>query len=133
MKPITEPAEETELFGPGEPGELTYLLVSTCSACGRTEFPRRSECPACGATSDAVQLAGPARLQVSTAVLAQPPGSKVEAPYGVGVAVFGEGPGEGLCVIGLLAGEAPVGARVDLVVHEPYAGGRIFAFREIAG
>jgi uncharacterized OB-fold protein len=115
-----------DLFGPGEPGDPTFLLGSLCHECGRAEFPRRAECPACGADSDPVQIEGPARLRVSSAVLAQPPGSKVEAPYGVGVAEFPEG----LCVIGLLVGDVPVDATVEVVVHEPYEGGRIFAFRE---
>ncbi|WP_148573828.1 Zn-ribbon domain-containing OB-fold protein [Nocardioides caldifontis] len=115
-----------ELFGPGEPGDPTYLKGSVCRACGRAEFPRRAECPACGAESEPVDLEGPARLRVSSAVLAQPPGSKVQAPYGVGVAEFPQG----LCVIGLLVGEPAAGATVEVVVHEPYPGGRIFAFRE---
>jgi uncharacterized OB-fold protein len=122
----TEPLAGAEHFGAGDPGDPTHLVVSTCRDCGRAEFPSRTECPACGGVSDVEQLTGPARLRVSTAVLAQPPGSKVEAPYGVGVAEFGNG----LCVIGLLHGEAPSGSQVDVVVHEPYPGGRMFAFRE---
>jgi uncharacterized OB-fold protein len=119
----------TDLFGPGEPGDPTYLLGSLCRECGRAEFPRRAECAACGEVSDPVQIAGPARLRVSSAVLAQPPGSKVEAPYGVGVAEFSQS----LCVIGLLVGDIQVGATVEVVVHEPYESGRIFAFQETAG
>lgn len=120
--------EAPELFGPGEPGEATHLLASRCPGCDRSEFPRRVECPACGEASEPVELVGPAHLRVSSAVLAQPPGSLVEAPYGVGVAEFGDG----LCVIGLLVGEIERGASVEVVVHEPYEGGRTFAFREIA-
>lgn len=116
------------LFVPNELGSATSLLASTCPSCGRSEFPRRATCPACGADSDPVELTGPAVLRVSSAVLAQPPGSLVEAPYGVGVAEFAEG----ICVIGLLPDEPPVGATVEVFVHEPYDGGRIFAFREPA-
>jgi uncharacterized OB-fold protein len=116
----------TELFLHGGPGALSALLGSACTSCGRAEFPRRSTCPACGSSADPVLLRGPAKLTVSTAVLAQPPGSRVEAPYGVGVAEFREG----LRVIGLLVGEPPVGATVDVVVHEPYDGGTTFAFRQ---
>lgn len=63
---------------------------------------------------------------MSTAVLAQPPGSKVQAPYGVGVAEFAPG----LRVIGLLVGEPFIGSTVEVVVHEPFPDGRTFAFRE---
>ena len=113
------------LFESAAVGEQTALLASVCPSCGRTEFPRRSTCPACGVDADEALLRGPARLTVSTAVLAQPPGSRVEAPYGVGVAEFKPG----LRVIGLLAGEAAIGDTVDVVVHEPYEGGSTFAFR----
>lgn len=115
------------LFVSHDLGETTSLLACTCPSCGRTEFPRRASCPACGTDANPVELSGPARLRVSSAVLAQPPGSRVEAPYGVGVAEFPEG----ICVIGLLQGEAAVGATVEVVVHEPYPDGRIFAFREV--
>jgi uncharacterized OB-fold protein len=118
-----------DLFLPAEPGDPTALLASTCPACGRSEFPRRATCPACGGPSEPAELRGPARLTVSTAVLAQPPGSKVEAPFGVGVAEFDQG----LRVIGLLVGELAVGATVEVVVHAPYADGRTFAFRECGG
>ena len=113
-----------ELFQPAEVGQLTALLAGTCTDCGRTEFPRRVQCPACGGDLAPVDLTGPATLRVETAVLAQPPGSRVEAPYGVGVAEFPEG----ICVLGLLVGSLTAGAAVDVVVHEPYEGGRIFAF-----
>lgn len=125
--PAEENAVNDTLFLPNDPGGATALLASTCPSCGRTEFPRRAACPACGADSDPVELTGPASLRVSSAVLAQPPGSRVEAPYGVGVAEFPEG----ICVIGLLQGDAIVGATVEVVVHEPYPGGRIFAFRAL--
>jgi uncharacterized OB-fold protein len=115
-----------ELFAAGEPGRSTALLASSCGHCGRAEFPRRASCPACGATTKHIELAGPAVLRVSTAVLAQPPGSRVEAPYRVGVAEFPHG----LCVLGLLVGEPEIGATLEVVIHEPYEGGRIFAFSE---
>ena len=118
-----------ELFVAGDPGAPSGLLASTCGSCGRVEFPRRESCPACGAAAAPTLLEGPARLRVSTAVLAQPPGSRVEAPYGVGVAEFPAG----LCVIGLLVGSPGAGTTVDVVVHEPFEGGRIFAFRERTG
>jgi uncharacterized OB-fold protein len=117
-----------ELFAAGEPGTRTALLASSCGQCGRAEFPRRASCPACGAATEKIELAGPATLRVSTAVLAQAPGSQVQAPYNVGVAEFRQG----LCVLGLLVDEPEIGATVDVVVHEPYDGGRIFAFAESA-
>jgi uncharacterized OB-fold protein len=64
---------------------------------------------------------------VSTAVLAQPPGSRVEAPYGVGVAEFAQG----IRVIGLLVGSPAIGATIEVVTHEPFPDGHTFAFREV--
>lgn len=118
-----------ELFEDAPLQSSTVLLASTCGSCGRTEFPRRADCPACDGDVVPSTLAGPATVRVSTAVLAQPPGSLVEAPYAVGVAEFDER----ICVIGLLVGEPQVGDRVEVVVHEPYAGGRVFAFRGLSG
>ena len=115
----------TALFAGSDPGAGTALLAARCVACGRVEFPRRAGCPACGADVELVELRGPARLRVSTAVLAQPPGSLVEAPYDVGVAEFPEG----ICVIGHVVGVAELGCLVEPVVVEPYPGGRIFGFR----
>jgi uncharacterized OB-fold protein len=64
-------------------------------------------------------------LTVLTAVLAQPPGAKVEAPYDVGVAQFAEG----ICVIGLIDGPVEQGDQVEPVIVAPYEGGQTFAFR----
>ena len=101
------------------------LLASTCSACGRPEFPARATCPACGADSVTAALPRTATLVGHTAVLHQPPGAKVEAPYAVGVARFPNG----LAVMGrLLVDEPIVGEAVATVGHEPYAGGRSYAF-----
>jgi uncharacterized OB-fold protein len=124
-----EPAEarDTDLFTPADPGEPTALCASSCPSCGRVAFPRRSHCPACGAASAPAALHGPARLRVLTAVLAQPPGSRVEPPYEVGVAEFDEG----ICVIGLMNGTAQRGDAVVPVVVEPYPQGRFFAFRRV--
>ena len=119
----------TDLYVAGEPGEQTRLRASHCTGCGRQSFPAREHCPACGADSDAITLAGPARLRVLTGVHAQPPGSLVAAPYDVGVAEFDGG----LCVIGLVVGPAELGDQVLPVVAEPYEGGRIFGFRRADG
>ena len=116
------------LFEDAPVGSATALLASTCTSCRRTEFPRRPDCPACGAEVRPTTLAGPATTRVSTAVLAQPPGSLVRAPYSVGVAEFPEG----VCVIGLLVDDPEVGDRVEVVVHEPYDDGRVFAFRRLS-
>jgi uncharacterized OB-fold protein len=120
-----EPVEAALLFADAPVGEVTSLLASSCPACARLSFPARTQCPGCGSDSAAVQLRGPARLRAHTAVLAQPPGAQVQAPYEVGVAEFAEG----ICVIGLLAGPSAIGDAVVPVVHEPYDGGRFFAFR----
>ena len=65
--------------------------------------------------------------RVHTGVLAQPPGSRVEAPYDVGVAEFAEG----ICVIGLVDGPAQRGDLVEPVVVEPFPSGRTFALRAV--
>jgi len=118
----------SELFVPAEPGEATALLASRCPGCARTAFPRTVRCPACGTGTEPVELAGPAVLDIRTAVTSAPPGAKVPAPYEVGVARFAE---HGICVIGLLDGPAGAGDPVRVVVAEPYPDGRIFAFRAI--
>jgi len=120
-----EPVEAEQLYTDAAVGERTALSASSCPTCSRVSFPRRTSCPACGAPSTPLDLRGPARLRVLTAVLAPPPGSLVAAPYDVGVAEFSEG----ICVIGLVDGPSEVGDPVVPVVHEPYEGGRIFAFR----
>ena len=117
-----------DLYRPAEVGERTALRASQCPACSRACFPARTSCPACGADSTELELAGPARLRVLTGVLAQPPGSLVAAPYSVGVAEFDLAAG-GICVIGLIHGPADRGDVVIPVVVAPYAGGRIFGFR----
>jgi uncharacterized OB-fold protein len=113
------------LFADAATGQPTTLCASRCTACERIAFPERTFCPACGADTRPVQLAGPARLRVHTSVLAQPPGSLVEAPYDVGVAEFDEG----ICIIGLMDGLAQRGDQVCPVVVERTSSGRIFAFR----
>ncbi|HEU5152890.1 MAG TPA: OB-fold domain-containing protein [Iamia sp.] len=101
-----------------EVGAPVGLLAGTCAACGRTDVPRRDVCAACGGAVDPVTLATTAVLSGSTAVLHQPPGSAVEAPYALGVARFPEG----LCVMGLLLAEVdsppPLGTPVAVVAHQ---------------
>ncbi|SOD71798.1 uncharacterized OB-fold protein [Jatrophihabitans sp. GAS493] len=113
------------LFAAADPGAQTTLGASHCTSCRRVHFPRRVECAACGSPCTPIDLAGPARLRVLTGVHAQPPGSLVIAPYLVGVAEFPEG----ICVIGLIDGEAERGDSVTPVVVAPYEGGLTFGFR----
>jgi uncharacterized OB-fold protein len=112
-------------FAEGAVGEFTALHASRCADCGRVEFPRRTECPACGASAAPIELDGPATVRVLTGVLAQPPGALIQAPYDIAVAEFAEG----ICVIGLVDGEATRGDRVRPVILEPFDDGRAFAFR----
>jgi len=120
-------AVESPLFEPAEPRSVTVLLAGKCSRCARISFPRRDSCPACGADATAVELAGPARARILTAVMAQPPGALIQAPYEVTVAEFDEGS----CVIGLVCGSIEVGDLVCPVVMQPYDGGRTFGFRRV--
>ena len=124
---MLRPVEDSSLFVDASVGETTALCASACAQCGRVEFPRRVLCPVCGSACTPRELRGPARLRVLTAVLAPPPGAKVPAPYEVGVAEFDEG----ICVIGLVDGPVAKGDTVRPVVHQPYEGGRIFAFRRV--
>ncbi|HEY3716129.1 MAG TPA: zinc ribbon domain-containing protein [Jatrophihabitantaceae bacterium] len=124
-----DPVVDSVLFLDAPVGERTALRASRCETCGRVEFPRRTSCPACGTESVPCDLSGSARLRVLTAVLAPPPGAKVPAPYQVGVAEFDEG----VCVIGLVDGDATKGDQVVPFVHEPYEDGRTFAFRRAQG
>lgn len=129
MSPVVEPADllaRPLLFTPAEPGRPTALLASHCAGCGRTAFPRASRCLACGSCAEAVELAGPAEIDVRTAVLSQPPGALINAPYEVGVARFAE---QRICVIGLLDGPVFAGDQVRVVVIEPHPQVRTFAFR----
>jgi uncharacterized OB-fold protein len=114
-----------QLFEPGDPGHRTALLSGSCPSCHRVSFPRAGQCAACGEPLAQTSLAGPAVLTVLTAVLAQPPGAKIQAPYDVGVAQFAEG----ICVIGLIDGPVEQGDQVEPVVVAPYEGGQTFAFR----
>ncbi len=113
-----------DLYAAAAVGTPTTLVASRCPQCGRHQFPARTECPACSTSTERAELAGPARLRVLTGVHAQPPGSRVEAPYDVGVAEFDEG----ICVLGLVVGDASKGDLVRPVVTEPYEGGHIFGF-----
>jgi uncharacterized OB-fold protein len=115
-----------DLFLAAAPGERTALHASICPACGRTAFPRVTECLACGAATEPVVLAGPATLRALTSVTSQPPGALVQAPYDVGVAQFPEG----ICVIGLIDGPAVAGMSVTVVATSPYPDGLTFAFRQ---
>lgn len=117
---------EFDLFEQVAPGERTKLIATTCSACGRTEFPAAAGvCPACRCPVERVALPGPALLVGKTSVLAQPPGAKVQAPYDVGVAEFPER----VRIIGLLAGPGEVGDTVVPVAHSAAPDLVTFAFR----
>jgi uncharacterized OB-fold protein len=95
----------------GASGALA-LRASHCPDCQRMAFPRRSSCAGCGSTEvTAVLLAGPGRIHVVTAVLSQPPGSLVQAPYEIAVVEFEES----IRVMGVLADNARPGDLVHVV------------------
>jgi uncharacterized OB-fold protein len=117
----------TLVFENGAAGQPTQLVGSRCPQCCRVQFPAHRCCPACAALSAELRLTGPARLVFATDVLAQPPDSLVQAPYGVGVAEFPEA----IRVIGLLDNPAPaVGDAVIPVVYRPTDELVTFAFRK---
>jgi uncharacterized OB-fold protein len=109
-------------------GSPTTLTAATCGDCGRVSFPVTDRCPACTGELIPTALAGPARLSVLTAVLAQPPGALIEAPYDVGVADFDEG----IRIIGLVDGSTEQGDLVVPVVVAPHPEVETFAFRRVA-
>ena len=123
--------------GAGEPGEAVAagarirLAASTCGACGRVQFPARTECPACGAPASATALQARATLGPCTAVLHPPPGALVPTPYLVGVARFPEG----ISVMGLVVGTdqtPPPGTPVETVATALPDGRLTYAFRPAA-
>lgn len=79
-------------------GDPVRLRASRCRECGRTEFPGLVACPACGSATAEVELPEEATLVGFTAVLYPPPGSRVEVPYGIGVARFADE----VCILGLM-------------------------------
>ena len=85
------------------PGQPVRLRASRCDRCGRTDFPGMAVCPACGEPASDVDLPDDATLVGFSAVLYPPPGARVEAPYWVGVARFGDD----LCILGLMERPAP--------------------------
>ena len=109
----------TEAFDPGQevvPGAVVELQASRCGACGRTEFPARTSCPACGAPAARTALGTRGRLCGFTSVLHPPPGSLVEVPYHVGVVELDGA----VRVMGLVDGPADalaVGLPVDTVAR----------------
>jgi uncharacterized OB-fold protein len=115
-------------YAPAPVGSRTTLIAATCTDCARVSFPVTDRCPACAGTLTPITLAGPARLSVLTAVLAQPPGALISAPYDVGVADFEEG----IRIIGLVDEPAERGDLVVPVVIAPHPEVETFAFRRVA-
>lgn len=101
-----------------EPGRAVRLKSSHCVGCDRWEFPARSYCPTCGQTPAIEPLSGTAEIVGFSAVLHQPPGSLVEAPYAVALAAFPEG----VAVLGTVEGadhrELRIGEAVSTVARQ---------------
>jgi uncharacterized protein len=116
--------EEIVVKGSPKVGDDASLRASHCLSCGRWEFPYRDYCPGCGSqsVSDGA-LSSRARVIGTTAVLHQPPGALVEAPYTVALAAFPEG----VSVLGLVQDvpfeDVPIDAEVVATVVE--LGGRL--------
>ena len=73
------------------------LVGGRCRSCERRHFPPSAWCPWCGGEEvDTITLSTSGTLWAWTAVLAPPPGSTGEVPYGFGVV---ELPADGLRVI----------------------------------
>lgn len=78
-------------MGTPSAGDIVQLRASYCSECERWEFPARSYCPTCSATPVERPLGSEATVALCSAVLHQPPGALIEAPYTVALAAFPEG------------------------------------------
>jgi uncharacterized OB-fold protein len=78
-------------YGVPQPGAPVELAASYCEQCTRWEFPTRRYCPTCDADPVERPLSGEAVVEFVTAVLHQPPGALIEAPYAVVLARFAEG------------------------------------------
>ena len=81
-------------------GASIQLAGSWCEGCRRAEFPQRSACPVCLGETSRIALSHAGVVVGHTAVLHQPPGSLLPAPYGI-VAVQHD---EGITVLGPLVG-----------------------------
>ena len=112
------------------PGSAAQLRATSCTSCGRTEFPAvDGPCPACGAATTERPLGPAAVLRGFTEVLHQPPGAAVQAPYTVAVGEFAEG----VSVMGLFVPHTPVdrlavGDPLEVCIAE-IPGARTYAFR----
>jgi len=89
-----------ESSGTLEPGSPVRLKASHCAACVRWEFPARSYCPTCGLAPTVKPLSETAHVIGFSAVLHQPPGALIQAPYAVALAAFPEG----VAVLGTVPG-----------------------------
>lgn len=99
------------------PGGAVVLRASYCRACDRWEFPVRTYCPTCDAEPAEAALSGTAEVIGHSAVLHQPPGALIDAPYPVALASFPEG----VAVLGVVenaqVGEVSIGDRVETVAR----------------
>lgn len=119
------------MWEPGAPGEVAPLRAASCDECGRVTFPSPAQCPVCASATTSIPLGPHAQLGHATAVLHEPPGTRVPVPYVVGVARFDEGVSVlGLVVVDDLQHLAP-GDDIDVVVHSPTPELVTYAFRPI--
>lgn len=121
---------DPRLFAPGTlplDGASATLAGSRCTSCGRHEFPVRATCPVCSSSAEVVPLSAAGVITGYSAVLHQPPGALVEAPYPVAAVALPEG----ITVLGIVDGPWEVihlGAPVVTVMR--LIGDRLgFAFR----
>lgn len=97
---MTELIGRRGLFaGDPTPGSSVLLIASYCAACDRWEFPSRDYCATCNVKPVEAPLSDQAQVEFVTAVLHQPPGALVQAPYAVVLAGFPEG----VSVMGVVA------------------------------
>ncbi|MCK5892605.1 OB-fold domain-containing protein [Aeromicrobium sp.] len=99
------------------PGSAVRLNASFCRDCDRWEFPARTYCPTCDQEPTTGPLSPTAEVIGHSAVLHQPPGSLIDAPYPVALASFPEG----VAVLGVVedaeVGEVAIGDQVETVAR----------------
>ena len=77
---------------PSSPGEKGFLIGSKCRSCGEVFFPRRFYCANCtSADMEETPLSTRGRLETFTISRGVPPGSIMQAPYGIGQIRLPEG------------------------------------------
>lgn len=118
---------------PSSPSEKAHLIGSRCRSCGETFFPKRSYCANCTSPDmEEVALSTRGKLETFTISRATPPGSLIQAPYGLGYVRLPEG-----CIVQTVLSECdPQKLEIDMdmelvieKIREDEEGNDVMAFK----